>query len=303
MKTSMFFLLGFLVLGGVCFPQVKAFASDPVGHEAASSPVGIPQAIPQDEDVPGGAVPYVKNPEGPKKENEKYELPTFENLSKLYWTLGILDPERDVAAIDNFVRIHDCQVYLDYYRDDFEWRKIRAITKEKIINERATWPVRFELLVPVELGRYDFAKKEFPVLSEFLKEGARRITTGYNSMQDQVCDTKAMKIPDYPRDVVLNLSRPILIESIPMDPDLGQDYLIRTKILNAEEYRDRDPSVRERRYERMAFLRVRVRMIKFMEFMKAGDRGELYPLIFSSVESFDVFEDQDMKKILYKSPQ
>lgn len=299
MKNNVAFLFGFAFLGLLFCPVGQARASG----DPSSAPVGIPQAIPQDDGAVGGVVPYVKDPDKPKEENEHYEFPTFENLSRLYWTLGILDPEKNAQAIDNFVRIHDCQVYLDYYRDDFEWRKIRAITKEKIVKERGDWPVRFELLIPVELGRYDFAKKEFPVLSEFLKEGARRITTGYNSMQDPVCDTRAMKIPDYPRDIVLNLSRPILIESIPMDPDLAQDYLIRTKILNAEAYRDRDDAVRERRYERMAFLRLRVRLIKFMEFMKAGDRGEMYPLIFSSVESFDVFEDQDMKKVLYKSLQ
>ncbi len=153
--------------------------------------------------------------------------------------------------------------------------------------------------MPIELGRYSFDKKSFPVLSEFIREGARRITTGYNPTGVDICG--ARRIAKYPRDIVLNLSRPILIEEIPIEPDLAQDYLIRTKIQNTEVYRGKDPLVRERKYERIAYVRIRVRLIKFMEFSKVTTEGELYPIIFASTESFDVFEDQGMKKMLFSS--
>lgn len=293
MKNVLFWPLAFLVLA--LWPGSLS-AADSV---PATPPVGIPQAIPQDDGTSiGGAVPYVKNEDSPEKENETYVTPTFENLSKLYWTLGILDPEKDVDAIDNFIRINECQVFLDYYRDDFEWRKIRAITKEKILKELSGWPRRYELLVPIELGRYDFERKSFPVLSQFIRDGARRITTGYNSIKEPVCGT-LRKIPKYPRDIVLNLSRPIQIEEVPIEPDLAQDYLIRTKILNSEMYRAADPVLREQRYERIAYLRVRVRLIKFMDFAKVSTEGETYPIVFASSESFDVFEDQEMRKLLF----
>lgn len=273
-------------------------AGSPAG--ASQKPIPIPQAIPQPDGAEiGGYVPYVKGSKSPQVENETYDKPTYTNLSKLYWTLGILDPDKDIDAIDNFVKINDCQVYLDYFQDDFEWKKIRKLTKERIIKDRANWPRRYELLVPIELGRYNFEKKSFPVLSDFIREGARRITTGYNSTQTDICGSR--RIGKYPRDIVLNLSRPILIEEIPIEPDLAQDYLIRTKITNTEAFRDKDPVVRERKYERMAYVRIRVRLIKFIDFSKVTTEGELYPIIFASTESYDVFEDQSMKKILFSS--
>lgn len=292
---------GLCVLG-LCLFSAGGFAQENVRPDktAARKPVAIPQAIPQTDGTQiGGYVPYVKGGKIQGLENEIYDKPTYENLSKLYWTLGILDPDKDIDAIDNFVRINDCQVFLDYFQDDFEWRKIRNLTKERILKERINWPRRYELLVPIELGRYSFDKKSFPVLSEFIRDGARRITTGYNSTQVDICG--ARRIAKYPRDIVLNLSRPILIEEIPIEPDLAQDYLIRTKLQNTEVYRGKDPIVRERKYERVAYVRIRVRLIKFMEFSRVTTEGELYPIIFASTESFDVFEDQSMKKILFSS--
>src|SRR5687768_4094387 len=49
-----------------------------------------------------------------------YVRGTPQNLSKLYWRLGVFDGDDD-AAVDNFMMINECRIFQNNINNDFEW--------------------------------------------------------------------------------------------------------------------------------------------------------------------------------------
>lgn len=233
---------------------------------------------------------------GPKT----YLEPTIENLSKLYWALGMFDIDKDDVAVNNYIMINECQIYRDFYTDDFEWNSVQAATREYLRANMKKFPRRFEFMQPIELGRYNEDTQTFEVLTDSITQGSRALYSDANTRVD-VCGKKN-SIEAYPRNVVVSLSRPIHYPQIPINDDLARDYIVRTKIRNEEDFRGVSEEYsldRLKGYQRLAFIVVKVRMIKFMEMRRT--RGGTFPVIFSALEGVEIYEDPKKKRLLYSS--
>lgn len=241
--------------------------------------------------------------EGKSASVRKYYLPpTMENLSKMYWALGMFDLEKDDVAVDNYIMINECQIYQSYFTDDFEWQNIRDATRRYIARNVSDFPKRFEFIQQIELGRYSEDTQTFEVLTEQVTKGSRVFYGDVNPRNTSICEKKG-NVEGYPRNVIVSLSRPIHYPRIPVNSDLARDYIARTKMNNEEDYRDLPEhlryTVKRAAYQRAAFLVIKVRIIKFIE-MRRVREGD-FPVFFSALEGVEIYEDPKKKRLLYSS--
>lgn len=231
-----------------------------------------------------------------------YQDPDVPNLSRLYWALGMFDIEKDDLAVDNYIMINECQIFRDYFTDDFEWKNVREATRSFLRKNMKSFSRRFEFIQPIELGRYNEDTQTFEVLTDLITKGSRLLYGDMNSRNEQICDKRG-NIDGYPRNVIVSLSRPIHYPQIPVNVDLARDYIARTKIRNEEDFRNSPEHLmtvlKMKSYERLAFIVVKVRMIKFIEMRNARDGS--YPVIFAALEGIEIYEDPKKKRLLYSS--
>jgi hypothetical protein len=244
------------------------------------------------EDIRKMALEYAKE----SLDGSSYSEPTIENLSKLYWALDMHELD-DYGAIDFYLMINECQIYTDYYHDDFEWKRIIEATRDYIKENRATFPRRFSFMRQVELGRYNFRTESFYVMSDDLRKGTRRHEMRLSSTLDEVCGFRGM-IPGYPRNLNVTLNRPFRLQYIPVPPEKAQDFVVRTRYQNREETSSHDTAIAMANYERAVFVRIRVRVLKFLEFSR-NSFGQPVASVFAVLEGYDVFEDPDGDRILF----
>ena len=86
--------------------------------------------------------------------DDQYLPTTLENLAKLYWAVGKFTVDDDVA-VDNYLRITECPIVLQYFHNDFEWQKIREATRQNLLSHMAGFPRHFEIVEEISLGDYD----------------------------------------------------------------------------------------------------------------------------------------------------
>lgn len=239
---------------------------------------------------------------GPKRHaRREYLPPTMQNLSKLYWALGLFNVENDNVAIDNYIMINECQIYRDYFIDDFEWKNVREVTRDHLRKKASSFPRRFEFIQPIELGRYTEETQTFEVLTEHVTKGSRTFFGDINPRNQKVCDKRG-NVQAYPRNVIVSLSRPVHYPQIPVNIDIARDYIARTKIGNEEDFRNLPEHMmflRHQAYQRLAFVVIKVRMLKFIE-MRPTPSG-VFPVIFSALEGVEIYEDPHKKRLLYSS--
>lgn len=229
-----------------------------------------------------------------KAEETEYIGATFENLSKLYWALGMLSPD-DNEALDNYLLINECEMYRRYFLNDMDWNNIRNVTRDFLTKNAVTFPTTFEIVTTIKLGRYDLQHEQFEIEEESKMYGTRNIDTQINSKTRLCGDLGTTEIPGYPRNVVLYLNKPIVLTALPVPAPLAEAYLgeeDNTKAAHSHQ------SYEFAKFNRFAYLRLKVRIIQFKEMViivgglsKAG--------MFAQVEGLEVYADNDLSQLLY----
>ena len=95
-----------------------------------------------------------------EKRNIIYERPNNKTLSQLYWRMLKMDPEDD-QAVDFFMMINECDLYRDYYTNEFEWISIRDAARIFLLENRKDFPIHFEFVQPLRFAEYNLETKEF----------------------------------------------------------------------------------------------------------------------------------------------
>lgn len=83
---------------------------------------------------------------------------TRQTLSQLYWKMGAYDLKSDID-IDNFLLINKCSLYSANYDDAFAWEEIRKQARLSLEKNRKNFPRYFEIVVPIQLGKYNIKEK------------------------------------------------------------------------------------------------------------------------------------------------
>ncbi len=224
-----------------------------------------------------------------EKANEYVDL-SVQNISKLYWKIGIMPLSND-KAIDNFLLINECDIYTKFYNDDFEWPRIRDAGRKMIEANREIFPTKFKMMVPVDLGRYDMKRKGFPLIGGTAYRNMRRVEIGDNAYNNRVCGV-AGNIKFYPKNIMMILNRPFIYDFVSVDEHIAQAFIVRRKYETLE-----GPRHIVKNFERPAYARIRISLMEYQGEAKNKD-GEPLAIMVGKIEGVDIFEDQGQKRLL-----
>ena len=216
---------------------------------------------------------------------------TIQNLSKLYWRLKVFD-DGDNEAVDNFMLINECQIYQDYVNNDFEWVEIREAAKQMLRQDSQGFSKKFQFMLPVYLGEYDMERKGFPLINDTAFVNSRRMEITGNSLRDDVCGRQG-EVEDYPRNIMLIFKEPLTYGFVQVDEHVAQAYLLRKQ----EEVEKFALVLRQRRYERIAYVRLRVDFYQYQGNVKGHSLATL-AILHGDLQGVDLFEDSHGKRLM-----
>lgn len=227
-----------------------------------------------------------------------YLKPTLSNLSKMYWSLGKFDVD-DRKAVDNFMRINECDIFRDYYFNEFEWRGIRKSTQEYLESSKDSFGRHFEFVQPLALGEYDFDRRGFAVLDDFSLDAVRRLKILADDFQAPICGVDGGSgLSGYPTLIAVELNRPLTLDFIPVEEEVAR-FVVENKL-----QRFRNLSERAQNRENLFQLRDAVFVMKLRFFALDGEdvrimqQGTAVPLL-AILESVEVYSDRGRQELLY----
>lgn len=269
----------------------------------ASAQNAAPQATSQINQTPVPAAPAQQPPQSmPSADDEevtilrddyagKYNPSTLENLSRLYWRLGAFDFDDDMA-VGNYLKINDCKIFTEYLNDDLEWKEIVRVMKDHLRKERDAFPLNYQFLLELHLGRYDPAQGGFPLVDKTAFKDAKRIEVDSIDRNKEICyDYNAIK--DYPKSIIILLPKPFTLDFIKLDEHVAQAYILRKKA----EFAALDESIRVNRYERTAYLRLRVTFSQYHGNLR-GEDNQVMSILFGRLDGYEIFEDAGQKRLM-----
>ena len=112
-----------------------------------------------------------------KKEEVKYHEASLKNFAKTYWRFSKFEIT-DNKAIDDYMRINECDLYNEYFHNEFEWNGIREATRNFLKQNKKKFPDRYAFVQPISLGDYDFEEKEFEIVEEHALKGVKSFEIG-----------------------------------------------------------------------------------------------------------------------------
>lgn len=225
-------------------------------------------------------------------DTSEYVKTTYQNLAKLYWALGKFYLS-DTKAVDNYLQITECDLYRQYYHDDFQWNDIRNITKNKLQKERLKFPTKFEMMLPLTLGRYNVKDGTFSIENDTKFSGLKRVDMMADNKDEKLC-TKIRTVSGYPIGVILYLNQPFTLEKIPVKPEIAALYIKKAK----EKYASLPPDVRLVQYEREAYLRVLMSFDSYARTVNSSS-GQKRAVVHGNIDGIQVYADVGRTEPLY----
>lgn len=82
--------------------------------------------------------------------------------------LDVVDLEEE-KALETYARVHYCDIFTDYFENDFEWKKITEAIKDDFIQKVQNNEVktRYYIRSGIAVDRYDFDKNIFPIMPSY----------------------------------------------------------------------------------------------------------------------------------------
>ena len=228
-----------------------------------------------------------------KNEKDEYVDPDMRNISKLMWQLGVLDLS-DNIAIDNYLLINECDLFLRFFNNDIEWEKIREATREHLNHNMTTFPTKFEILVPIKLDRYNPDKEYFELEESSKMMNVRRLEVRMNQKRE-VCNEKGREIRGYPRNMILTLNRPFSFTRVPVSKALAELYIEEARLV----YENMPLKLQPQFYERIAFMRAKVNITSFREAIQ-GRQGDMQAVVIGQLEGVEIYADVQKQKLMYR---
>lgn len=313
MRQFLVFSTVLLTLSGfVCTPSYsqtapqQTSADQPiVQQQAPLEPAMVTQSAAPANNVPEPEIGAVTGKLGNEQQEallafdeSKYVDPTYQNLAKLYWALGILDVNNP-RFIDNFVAITECEMYKTYINNDLEWNEIRTATRNHLRSSYKTFPTNFKITIPLFLGSYNFEEEFFDVEQKLSSiDSARKIETVYYTKLS-TCGLSG-EIEGYPRNLILYLNRPFSLPRLPIEKELARLFL---DDINSEQTKRvnklLNPNVSGDNINRMAYLELMFRVHSYKESANTSS-GMLKAVVFAQIDYIKVYADYEKEKLLYK---
>lgn len=225
-----------------------------------------------------------------------YEPITIEKLSQFYWTINKMDINNDLQ-IDNFLRVNECDIYNDYYHNEFEWKRVRESGRTFIGQHKPSFPTRFEFMQPIRLTDYDFKTGKFGILKGYQVNGVRRFEVYAQDTNANVCGNKD-ELPDYQRGLAIELNRPVVLTELAVEPKTAEQF-IASKTDKFKSLDDESENKKTLYNSRDAYIVFKFYGYSYTgEFEAQKDRKKLAGTL-ATLEGFDVYGDRDRKLLLH----
>jgi hypothetical protein len=154
----------------------------------------------------------------------RYEIPSLQNMTDFLFTNGFVNPDDQQDLVD-YVMIKDCKLYMDYYKDDFAWNRIRnrIHTDAKSLQNDIT--THFIISNSIAIERYNFVTKAFDLSPESQLRNVN-IMPLYHE-QDKLCPGAnfSVRLEKLPSRYDLKLDAPLSLYRVPMAEDMGRRIL------------------------------------------------------------------------------
>lgn len=227
-----------------------------------------------------------------------YEEPTVKNFSHLFWALGLYKSEDD-EAVDEFMRINECEIYKNYNPDEIEWKEIRNATRDFLRENKEDFPSRFEFTMPIKLKDYDEERQAFEVQDAFKIESLRRFEFFASDFMAAPCSADHNIGQGYPRVLVLEFSRPFNLVHVPMQYDVAMGYMKRKMYLLTERFKPQDRT-RARMYSyRDAYLFMKVKIFSYGKFLGRNKFSVNLVQMMGVLEGFEIYETPDKERLFF----
>ena len=103
-------------------------------------------------------------------------------------------------VLEAYARMQYCEIFQDYFENDFEWKKISEAIKDDFYKKVQTNQVstRYYIRSGMAVDRYDFEKNIFPVLRDFQLHRVGDMEV-HDSLQEQYCGKQSghLAIPTF----------------------------------------------------------------------------------------------------------
>ena len=229
-----------------------------------------------------------------------YEDVTQQKLSQLYWRLGKFDIDDDMA-VDNYLRINECDIYQEYKYNQFEWNGIRKKARVYLRNNIDSFPERFKYEQPLLLREYDPETQQFEIHPKYRIDGARKFELYsldfYESPCGQVSTHRIYDVEGYPNALLLELNQPLTLTEIPVDHRIAKKYIeerMKTFLELPENRRSREAvySFRE------AFIVIKIRVFSYKG-TETITNGRTRATVYAMLEGYEIYADPEHEQLLY----
>lgn len=227
-----------------------------------------------------------------------YEEPTVENLSYLFWGVNLYSVD-DNYAIDEYMRLNECDIYRFFHADEIEWKAVRNATRKFLTENKNDFPSRFEFMIPLKFGDYDEVNESFDVQEDYAINSLRRFQLVAKDANRGPCSTDHAIEHSYPRAIILEFSRPFNLTKVSIPQELALDYIDRRMELMRRYYRKNELSKQIMYKSRGAYLVIKVKIFTHGKFLGhiMGDISAVQ--VMGVLEGYQVYEDISKKHLLY----
>lgn len=165
--------------------------------------------------------------------NKVYGQISYRNLTRA--VIKMHGVQVDYAPVlDEYGVIEHCEIYRNYFSDDFAWTDIRNKLLEEIIDNAETWTSSFYINSVMDLDRYDVERGGFIIKSSNAID--RLALFDLIVRRDRHC-LNGLDIEYFPNRYWFELQKPISIPMVPVE--LERARRLRLEWENAGNYRRR----------------------------------------------------------------
>lgn len=245
------------------------------------------------------STPALTEPASSEAKNEDetvYHITSMKNFAKTYWRFSKFDINDD-EAINNFMKISECDLYNEYLHNEFEWDGIREATRKFLEENKKKFPDHYEFMQPIALGEYDFEKEGFSIAAEHKFKGVKRFEVRSDEIHEKICGDKH-HIPGYPKAIALELTRPFIFDFLPIEKNLGRE-IISKKMSDYDKLRDIHKTRESYLKAREVFLVAKVKLFAYKEGdFQIQSRYKIANML-GILERIEVYEDPQLTNLLY----
>lgn len=220
---------------------------------------------------------------------DDYTPTTYEDFSNLILKYHVHDLD-DPAVLKEYFQANNCDLFEEYYKNDFIWQTILDGFKRDIKYFSKKIPHKFIINASIVVDRYDFTNSAFIIDEKFALDNAGSIRIPFYGQRSTRCADKFRR-NFFPDRVKFITERKFALEQIPMKMDDANALLERIKNYKYE-------GVESNRVLAVRFLITINDVDKF--YISRGSYEESEVVHRGTLDEIAFFEDPNMTKLIWK---